>query len=124
MLWANFKLSTDNESAIVLTAADKSWSDTLIYCTHNAQQTVGLYPDGGTMVFLFEQPTICAPNQFSMYAAIWDEPGNGGSTVGVDAIQEDGSQPDNIIFDLAGRQIGTLHNSKQLPHGIYIINGH
>ena len=122
-LHVDFKLSSDSGSVVVLTAADKSWSDTLIYCGHNAQQTVGLYPDGSSMVYLFEQPTIKATNQFSMYAAIWDEPDASGGPVGLDSLQEDETQSDNIIFDIAGRKVGTLQNGKQLPHGIYIING-
>lgn len=122
-LHVNFKLSADSGSVVVLTAADKSWADTLIYCAHSAQQTVGLYPDGGDVAYLFEQPTICANNQYSMYAAIWNEPTDPGTGTGIEQLEQEGLKADGIVVDMAGRQVGTIKDIRQLPHGIYIING-
>ena len=119
-LHVDFKLDADS-GCVVITAEDKSWADTLFYSPHTMQQTVGLYPDGGNMVYVMEQPTIGTTNQLSMYAAIWDEPVY--DEVGIKQTDSDGSEQDNIIFDMAGRKVGTLKNSRQLPKGIYIING-
>lgn len=121
-LHVDFKLDADS-GCVVITAEDKSWADTLFYSPHAMQQTVGLYPDGGNMVYVMEQPTIGTTNQLSMYAAIWDEPVYDDGTVGIKQTDSDGGEQDNIIFDMAGRKVGTLKNSRQLPKGIYIING-
>ena len=120
-LHVDFKLAAESGD-VVLTAADKSWADTLSYGPHSAQQTVGLYPDGGSMVYVFEQPTINKPNMMSMYAAIWDEPRYDDSTGGIGRVRMDDSQPDNIIFDMTGRRVGTTGSNRKLPHGIYITN--
>ena len=77
--------------------------------------------DGGNIVYVFEQPTIAKHNQFSMYAALWDEPGD--IQTGMKMLQKAETQSNGIIYDTAGRQVGTTRSFNQLPHGIYIING-
>ena len=66
-LHASFKL--DNEGGhVMLTAADKTWSDTLYYPAHAGNESVGLYPDGGNNTYLMNIPTIAATNRLSSYA--------------------------------------------------------
>ena len=73
-LHADFKLNNEDNSLIVLTAADKSWADTLTYCRHDGYHTVGLYPDGGSQIYVMEHPTIGKTNILSTNALAWDEP--------------------------------------------------
>lgn len=70
-LHVDFKLDNEDGTVVRLMAKDKSWADSLVYCAHNGDQTVGRYPDGGTQVYLMTQPTIAAPNQVNTYATAW-----------------------------------------------------
>ena len=58
----------------MLTAKDKSWADTLVYCRHDGFHTVGLYPDGGSTLYTMERPTIGATNVLTTTAVLWPEP--------------------------------------------------
>ena len=53
-------------------AKDRSWADSLVYCAHNGDQTVGRYPDGGSQVYLMTQPTIQKSNIINTYAQEWN----------------------------------------------------
>ena len=64
-LHAPFKLKNEDGAILMLTAADRSWSDTLRYERHDGEQSVGRYPDGGRRVFRMQHPTICAANWLS-----------------------------------------------------------
>ncbi len=66
-LHAGFKI--DNEGGVlILTATDQSWQDTFRYSAHNGEQAVGLYPDGGTKLYLMDKPTIASSNIYNSYA--------------------------------------------------------
>gem|GEM_PF-1378854 len=67
-LHAPFKLKDEDGGVVILTAADRSWSDTLRYDTHSGDQSVGRYPDGGKRVFRMQRPTIGAANWLSASA--------------------------------------------------------
>ena len=70
-LHANFKLNNEDGSVIRIMAKNKSWADSIVYCAHNGDQTVGRYPDGGNRVYLMTQPTIKAANLLNTYAKEW-----------------------------------------------------
>ena len=69
----------------MLTAADESWADTLVYCAHDGMQTVGRFPDGGSQFYRMYRPSIDAPNKMNSYTERYDmpeiEPGTGGNDV-------------------------------------------
>ncbi len=67
-LHANFKLDNADSSVVRLMAADRSWADSIVYCAHNGDQTVGRYPDGGLDIYLMTQPTIRKANLLNSYA--------------------------------------------------------
>ena len=48
-------------------AADKSWTDTFIYGAHDANTTVGRYPDGTSEVYNMNMATIAKANRPSSY---------------------------------------------------------
>ncbi len=73
-LHASFKLAAEG-GAVVLTAADGSWADTLNYCAHTERETVGLYPDGGTAVYVLANPTIAANNLIGSYDSLYSDHG-------------------------------------------------
>ena len=73
-LHADFKLSNADSCSILLTAADKSWADTLTYCAHTGYQTVGLFPDGGSQLYVMERPTIGKSNTLTTSAIAYEEP--------------------------------------------------
>lgn len=67
-LHANFKLGNDDEASVVLTAADGSWSDHLIYMSHMGEESVGRYPDGGKRIYRMFRPTFKAANTIGTYS--------------------------------------------------------
>ncbi len=71
-LHANFKLDNVDGTVIRLMAKDRSWADSLVYCAHNGDQTVGRYPDGSAEVYLMTQPTIAKSNLLNTYAQAWE----------------------------------------------------
>lgn len=66
-LHASFKIDGDG-GVLALTAADRSWTDTFYYGAHDANQTVGRYPDGGVDIYMMSMPTIAKANRLSSYA--------------------------------------------------------
>lgn len=71
-LHATFKL--DNEGGcVMLTATDESWQDILHYPQHAGNMSVGLYPDGGTSIYLMNTPSIAATNIITSYAEYLSE---------------------------------------------------
>ena len=68
-----FKLGNADDEIVMLTAADESWSDTLAYKMHNGNQSVGLYPDGGTTTYVMDIPTIGRPNIITSYATAFEQ---------------------------------------------------
>jgi hypothetical protein len=65
-LHASFKIDGDG-GQLVLTAADKSWTDTFIYGAHDATTTIGRYPDGAAEVYAMNVATIAKSNRQSSY---------------------------------------------------------
>ncbi len=139
-LHANFKIAKDSGS-VVLTASDFAWSDVLTYCLHDGTQSVGLYPDGGTELYVMQRPTIGASNVLTLDATAWAEPQY--KPVGVDGdmaaadmtLSYDGirlhlhhSAPARVdIYNIAGQLVrtarvmpgGTL-SMAELQAGIYV----
>ena len=90
-LHVDFKLDNQDSAVIRLMASDRSWADSLVYCLHNGDQTVGRYPDGGSRVYLMTQPTIRKANLMNTYATEW---------------RPEASDPDAIRPTLASRSGG------------------
>ncbi len=65
-LHASFKISGEG-GALQLMAADKSWKDVLYYDAHDANHTVGRYPDGSADVYVMDMPTIAGSNMLTSY---------------------------------------------------------
>lgn len=126
-----FKLDADG-GAVMLTSADKLWSDTLFYDVHSDDMTVGLYPDGGDDVYLMNTPTIASSNKISSYAELWIESElpsridtevsmNGGSLrvfVSQKQLSVVGSESESIVVELyaaTGQQV--------LKRNVFLTNG-
>ena len=77
-LHVNFKLANEDGALVMLTAADQSWADTLLYCAPDGSQTVGRFPDGGTARYLMSKPTIEKANAMNSYTSLWER-GTSGS---------------------------------------------
>ena len=69
----NFKLDAEG-GYVMLTSEDKTWSDTLYYPPHADYMTVGLYPDGGSNIYVMNVPTFNATNRTSSYLTLVDVP--------------------------------------------------
>ncbi len=83
-LHASFKLANEDNAYVLLTAADESWTDTLVYCAHEGRESVGRFPDGGEKVYHFATPTIGKQNFVNMIATRWEGKaieGEGGNQV-------------------------------------------
>lgn len=70
-LHANFKLDNEDGKMVRLMAADESWADSLVYCQHASDQTVGRYPDGGSETYVMIKSSIQASNLMTSYNTVW-----------------------------------------------------
>lgn len=120
-LHADFKLNNEDSCCVLLTAADHSWADTLTYCCHSGTQSVGLYPDGGSSLYVMDRPTIGTTNVLTTTAQVWEEPKP--LVDGIAPLQDEQMAESDIIFDLNGRRRGSRATLQRLPSGIYILNG-
>lgn len=66
-LHAPFKLANEDNASVLITAADKSWADTLVYCAHEGRESVGRFPDGGINTYKMPLPTIGKANTWNGY---------------------------------------------------------
>lgn len=89
-LHANFKLANEDGAAVVLTAPDDSWADTLVYCAHDGGETVGRYPDACDSIYKMSRPTIEKTNIKHMYAEHWKASGDAPSTDAIFNAREAG----------------------------------
>ena len=99
-LHAPFKLDAEGGS-VLLTAADESWSDRLVYTAHQADQTVGRYPDGGSDIFVMNVPTIAQSNISTSYLV----PVEQGDVTGIDIAQISASGSQISLYNLAGQPV-------------------
>ena len=70
-LHASFKLGNEDNQYVILSAPDRSWADTLIYCAHEGGESVGRFPDGGSTLYRMYRPSIDAPNRMNSYTSLW-----------------------------------------------------
>lgn len=108
---APFKLDDKDDNAVVLTAADHSWADTLTYRKHTGLQSVGLYPDGGSTSYVMNRPSIGKTNNLSFYDQIDKE-----QVTAVKAIRYE--RDSESYYDLLGHPVLT-----PVPGQLYIRNG-
>ena len=101
-LHASFKLDADGGS-VLLTAADESWSDRLIYTEHHEDQTVGRYPDGGNDIFVINVPTIAQSNISTSYLV----PVEQSDVTGIDIAQISDINSQISLYNLAGQPVVT-----------------
>ena len=66
-LHASFKLADEDGSFVLLTSENGEWADTLQYCAHEGDCTVGRFPDGSSSVFVMYNPTIGFSNTVTSY---------------------------------------------------------
>ena len=69
----NFKLAREG-GEVILTSADESWADTLIYEAHSDKYSVGRYPDGAEQLYIMTLPTFGETNMLNSYATKFEEP--------------------------------------------------
>lgn len=99
-LHASFKLDNDGDE-LMLTAADKSWSDRFVYAAHTSDQTVGRFPDGSNNIYVMNVPTIEKSNIATSYLI----PVEQSDLTGIDIAQISNFKPQ--IFNLAGQPVST-----------------
>ena len=111
---ASFKLDADGGD-VLLTAADESWNDHLVYTTMKGDETVGRYPDGSANVIKMNLPTIAKSNITSSYTTEIEQPE---VQTGISVIPMESRQESQQIYNLNGQAV-----QGALAPGIYIKNG-
>lgn len=120
-LHANFKLDNEDGKMVRIEAADGTWADSLVYCHHEGNQSVGRYPDGSNDVFLMTTTTIRRNNVLGSYATPWVAP-EGGTDDSEDAIRgidTDTAKRSTDFYTIDGKRLG----NKPTQRGIYVIGG-
>lgn len=111
-LHSTFKLENNESGCVVLTSADESWTDTLRYSHHSRFQSVGLYPDGGSDTYIFNQPTISKSNNLKMVDA------NNESVI-IDMVRDvQANKNENGFYNLFGQPASSIQ-----PGEIYFKDG-
>ena len=101
-LHASFKLDNDGDE-LLLTAADKSWTDHFTYAAHQSDQTVGRYPDGSNDIYVMNRPTIAQSNLATSYFIPVEQP----DRTGIDIAQLSILNSKFSIYNLAGQPVVT-----------------
>ncbi len=147
-LHTSFKIGAEG-GEVILTSADETWCDTLVYAAHNGDYSIGLYPDGGVNAYIMNKPTIASTNVINSYSKLWDEPyipnaiedieisRNGGLCLsyndGYINVRSEGNDIIDIaVFSITGqscldKSIILSDNSEiisinSLPSGTYVVN--
>jgi len=122
----NFKLDNDADKTgcVILTAADKTWSDTLTYVKHEGQESVGRYPDGGRNVYKMSRPTISQSNILTsnaafLYEYLYTGINGGGSEDAIQLAQIDENATTIQYYSLNGMAMG--NDTNRLRPGIYLV---
>ena len=72
-LHTSFKLNADG-GAVLISASDLSWTDTLCYTAHDGTMSVGRYPDGANNTYVMHTPTIGQHNVLTSYDTLYAQP--------------------------------------------------
>ena len=132
-LHANFKLDNEDGTVIRLMAQDESWADSIVYCAHNGDQTVGRFPDGGSQIYLMTKPTIAKSNQLNTYATTWEyvdtvetkintmASRNGGMSIAYAGNQLLVKSEDNPYIQVC---VYTPSGALIMRHNLYVEEGH
>ena len=142
-LHAPFKIDGDG-GLLQLMAADKSWKDVVNYDAHDANTTIGRYPDGGADIYAMNLQTIAQPNMLTSYMVKSDPIHTGtqtliasangfrmrygsqqlivknedAETVAIEIFTTDGRMAERTVVDLKG---GTgKADVSHLPAGFYV----
>lgn len=122
---ASFKLGNDNNSAVMLTAADGSWADTLRYDAHTSAQTVGRYPDASDNIYVLERATIGSANAHTTSDVAYSRPDQNPDSIEQLETSNNTTADDHYrVFDLSGTLVaegdGSVHIT-DLSSGAYIL---
>lgn len=147
-LHATFKLAKEG-GVVILSATDNSWTDYLTYPAHTGDNSVGLYPDGGTNYYVMTKTTLGESNVMNSYAQYFEnekpEIGGGDIINEIDAINDlniayhngmiaVSSNADYVMLNVSSAAAQTYMQERisldsgtatvsidALPRGIYII---
>lgn len=116
-LHAPFKL-TNEHAAVLLTAADQSWQDALVYPEHEGTESVGRYPDAGSQVYVMTRTTLARANQITTINPNYVQP------AAIEGIYRDLALGQWFLYNLGGQLLQSGEGDFQpqsLPAGIYLI---
>ena len=118
-LHASFKLAAEG-GHIMLTSADRTWSDILYYEPHLGTESVGLYPDGSNDVYVMSTPTIAKANIINSYAAWLEQPEDSET----DRIDMETTVTDGFTLNYYGNELH-IHSSTatSVELTLYAITG-
>lgn len=104
-LHAPFKLSNGDQSFICISAADCSWTDSLVYGSQGRWQSFGRYPDGSNNIALFDRITIEQSNKITTTTRL-DYREEGGKPNAIEGITENTGRVIEVqYYNLSGQRI-------------------
>lgn len=112
---ASFKLGNTDGSVIMLTAPDKSWSDTMKYDAHDGMESVGRFPDASTDIYKFSAPTIGKANTLTLTSPFAYS--DFVATAILSPVVDEAGADSNRVYNLNGQQVNSSYR------GIIIRNG-
>lgn len=135
VLWADdhqlpFKLANADGAAVIVTAADGAWSNTLRYVAHDDRKSVGRWPDGGTATYVMAHPTVGSGNvaTSAMERLEWPEVPVGvlppllpGTPQPVDPTADGADRFPSVVYDLQGRRADSRHRGIVIKGGEKVV---
>ena len=138
-----FKLSNSDSQQVLITSSEtfvannatyfeahpafREFTDRIFYHTHQGDQTVGRYPDGGNNLYVMNRPTIYGsnyPHTYNQFIGKDCRKSYEEIELAIEPIAIDSSNPSDAhsikgIYTLSGMLTG--HDPQSLRPGIYII---
>ena len=104
-LHSPLKLSNGDQSFICISAADCSWTDSLVYGSQGRWQSFGRYPDGSNNIALFDRITIEQSNKITTTTRL-DYREEGGKPNAIEGITENTGRVIEVqYYNLSGQRI-------------------
>lgn len=115
---ASFKLGNEDGSILMLTSADKTWTDILRYDIHDGMQSVGRYPDASTDVYQFCAPTIGKANILTLNSPFRYTTAKDTSTAILSPVLDDNETEGNgNIYNLNGQMVNSNYKGIVIRKG-------
>lgn len=122
---ASFKLGNEDGAIVMLTSADKKWSDVMKYDIHDGMESVGRFPDASGNIYKFTAPTIGKANALTL-ASPFTYSDIVSTAVLSPVTDENEDAANNVLssrsYNLQGQEVNSSYRGIIIKNGRKFIN--